>query len=1106
MFSSVRAGLLAALVTLLSVAISSVAIAQKAFQRDDLADAAIKLEAQIRTESGQVTRTAAVLRRDADAAFQRNDFRSGLQILGQITVVAPEDSANWLRIAQTVLQIRPGNVRERTTLLERAATAAYIAYQRTKSPAEEAASLLIVSRSFADRQLWRPALDAMRLSLDLREVADVRQQYERMREDHGFRLLDYSVDADASSPRACFQFSEDLPGRRTDLSPFVAVSGQDRPALSVDARQICVEGLKHGERYTITLRAGIPSSVRETLAKAAEFNIYVRDRKPLVRFSGRAYVLPRVGQRGIPVVSVNTSAVAVEVYRIGDRNLVSTVLGHDFQRTLNRYELARLREDRGSQVWKGEMKVEPTQNADVTTAFPVSEAIPDLSAGVYVMVASAAGAIGEDYADLATQWFIVSDLGLTAYSGNDGIHTFVHSLETTQGGNNVEVRLLSRNNEVLSTKRTNNAGYVQFEAALARGEVGGAPAMLVATDAKGDYAFLSLRSPAFDLSDRGVSGRNAPAGLDGFVFTERGVYRSGENVHVTALLRDPQGMAAVGVPLTLVVERPDGVEYRRTTVADQGVGGRSLEVSLVQSAPTGTWRVRAYTDPKRPAVGEATFMVEDYVPDRLEFELSSPAKSVARTEPAQVTLQGRYLYGAPAANLEVAGEVVVAPASERAGFAGYRFGLSDEQIESTRSPLDGLPATDNAGRASFPVSLDKVPQATRPLEARVTVRLAEAGGRAVERRLTLPVTAAGPMIGVRPLFAGRSLGEGDQATFDVVMVGPDGAALTRSGLRYELLRVETRYQWYRRDNTWDFEPVKLTRRIADGQLNATAGTPARLSLPVQWGRYRLEISTGERDGPVTSIGFDAGWYTDATADTPDMLEVALDKPEYAPGDNMTVAITARTAGKVTLSVIGERLHDDRDAGRAAGHRAAANPGRQGLGHRRLCGGDIAASARRQCPAHARPRHRRAMVQRQPAGAHPRGEYGRAAAHAAGQRLAHSGQDRRAHRRRGGAHCRRRRRCRHSQPDQLSARRHPTSTISVSAVSQPSFAISTASSSTACRARAARSGTAATSRRRSWKAARPRRSRWRSIRAWSRSSLTAPRRSSSTSPISPAPPA
>ena len=33
-----------------------------------------------------------------------------------------------------------------------------------------------------------------------------------------------------------------------------------------------------------------------------------------------------------------------------------------------------------------------------------------------------------------------------------------------------------------------------------------------------------------------------PAGLDAFVYTERGVYRSGETVHVTALLRDARGM------------------------------------------------------------------------------------------------------------------------------------------------------------------------------------------------------------------------------------------------------------------------------------------------------------------------------------------------------------------------------------------------------------------------------------------------------------------------------------------------------------------------------------------------------------------------------------
>ena len=125
--------------------------AEKSFKRDDLADAAIKLEAQIKAEAGRVGKPAATLRREADAAFGRNDFRTGMQILGQIVAVAPDDSANWLRLARSVLQIRPGNDRERTTLLERAATAAYIAYQRSGDRTEEAESLVVIARTYADR-------------------------------------------------------------------------------------------------------------------------------------------------------------------------------------------------------------------------------------------------------------------------------------------------------------------------------------------------------------------------------------------------------------------------------------------------------------------------------------------------------------------------------------------------------------------------------------------------------------------------------------------------------------------------------------------------------------------------------------------------------------------------------------------------------------------------------------------------------------------------------------------------------------------------------------------------------------------------------------------
>ena len=897
----------AAVCAALAFGLVSAQAAEKAFKRDDLADSAIKLQAQIKSEAGPVSKSAATLRSDADAAFRRSDFRTGLQILGQIAATAPDDGGNWLRLARVTFQIVPKNASEQTFLRERASTAAFIAYQRAANPQDEADALAMLGRALSERELWRPALDALRLSLDLREVADVRGQYEKLRDKHGFRLLDYTVDSDSASPRACFQFSEDL-AKRTDFTPFVALAGTDRPALSSEDKQLCIDGLKHGERYTINLRAGLPSSVRETLPKSAEFNIYVRDRKPFVRFTGRAYVLPRTGQRGIPLVSVNTPAVSINVFRIGDRNLINTVIDSDFQQPISRYQLSDLGNERGMKVWSGELATATTLNQDVITAFPVDQTLGDLQPGVYVMTAAAKGPGSDDDGQLATQWFIVSDLGVTAFSGNDGIHVFVNSLASTDAVPRAEVRLIARNNEILAARKTDDTGHVLFEAGLARGEGGLSPAMLTVSGEKTDYAFLSLKSNAFDLSDRGVAGRVMPSGADAFVYAERGVYRSNETVYLTALLRNGQGNAATGTPLTLVVERPDGVEFRRAMLPDQGAGGRSLAVPLNSAVPTGTWRVRAFVDPKGAPVGETTFMVEDYVPERLEFDLTSRDKLIKPNVPVELKVDGHFLYGAPASNLQLEGDMLVAPADERPGFPGYQFGVNDQETTSNeRTPIENLPESDANGAATFPVSLDKAPTSTRPQEAQIFIRMAEEGGRAVERKLVIPVAPSAAQIGVKPLFGDSNVGEGAKAEFDVVFASPDGKTLARDGLRYELLRLESRYQWYRENSSWEYEPVKSTTRVADGELAIAADKPTRITLSPQAGRYRLDVKSNESDGPITSVQFDVGWYSDGSADTPDLLETSIDKPQYQSGDTMIVSVNARTAGKLTVNVLGDRL-------------------------------------------------------------------------------------------------------------------------------------------------------------------------------------------------------
>ena len=883
--------------------------ARPSFVSEELESDATRLEQNIGQDLGPLaTRPLPQLRKDLAQATARRDFKSAMKLSAAIIAANPKDSGAW--IAYSRAAIAAGNDDE---LQATGTAAAYIAYERAGTKPEQAAALAWLGEIFAKRDMWRPALDAYRASLGLAEVAQVRNVYTDMREKHGFRILDYKIDNKSASPRACFQFSEELVPARVDYTPFVTVSGFANAALSIEDQQLCVEGLKHGEHYKIVLREGLPSIVNEALLRQANYDIYVRDRSALVHFTGKNYVLPRTGQEGIPVVSVNTRKIAVDIIRIGDRNLLPMVHSDDFLSQLSPYRIKQLIETDGKKIWSGTLDVNPELNAEVTTAFPVMEAAGQLEPGVYVMAAKPAGdaaAIDDDDdsgGTRATQWFIVSDLGLTAFTGKDGIHVFLRSLASAAPLAGVEVRLIARDNEILTARRTDDAGHIHFDPGFARGTGGVAPSLVVAEDGKGDYGFLDLEATSFDLTDRGVKGRAAPTALDALVYTERGVYRSGETVFITALLRDGQGTGVASAPLTLVVKRPDGVEYKRVLTEDQGDGGRSLALALLPGIATGTWRVEAFADPKAAPIGQTSFLVEDYVPERLELTLTPQTVAARFGEAVEVAALARYLYGAPGANLDITGEVEIDAADQASlpALKGYAAGLQDESFDKISNQIEDVATTDAKGAAKILAPIPNV-TAARPLEAKIILRAGEPGGRAVERSLVLPILPKGGLIGVKKNFT--ALTDGAAANFDVIAVGADGARAARKGVAWSLYRVSNDYQWYRADGRWNFERVKSSKRVAEGKIDIGLDAPAKISTIVGLGQYRLDLTSGDSGDLPTSLAFESGWSGGASAQAPDLLDVSLDKPNYKPGEEMRLRIASRFAGTATIAIVSESLN------------------------------------------------------------------------------------------------------------------------------------------------------------------------------------------------------
>ena len=76
--------------------------------------------------------------------------------------------------------------------------------------------------------------------------------------------------------------------------------------------------------------------------------------------------------------------VSIDVYRVGDRNLLATVNRDDFLKPIDSSRATEIASQDGAKVWSGTMDVASALNQDVVTDFPVLDAVGKLEPGVYV--------------------------------------------------------------------------------------------------------------------------------------------------------------------------------------------------------------------------------------------------------------------------------------------------------------------------------------------------------------------------------------------------------------------------------------------------------------------------------------------------------------------------------------------------------------------------------------------------------------------------------------------------------------------------------------------------------------------------------------------------
>jgi uncharacterized protein YfaS (alpha-2-macroglobulin family) len=424
---------------------------------------------------------------------------------------------------------------------------------------------------------------------------------------------------------------------------------------------------------------------------------------------------------------------------------------------------------------------------------------------------------------------------------------------------------------------------------------------------------VSLGESALDLSEYDVVGAPyKPVRL--FAYSGRNLYRPGETFDISVLARDADGRPVPAQPIQAVLKNPAG---RRQFTAfwkpDPRFPGHYVKrVELPADAATGFWTLELRADPADSIPGTSfRFGVEEFLPERMKLDLTTPQTGALTTAaPLSVSIRGAYLYGAPAADNRVLAVADFERAKNPFGakYPGFEFGDAREDAVKVRKELPER-ATDAQGGAQIQVDLSELAGKQSLFAARATVSLLETGGRPIVRSIERLVWPASVMTGVRPLFSGDYARQGSQAEFEVLRADRDGNLKGAETMPVRLFRENREYYWRFDDQRgWNSGFTETDELVETLSVTVPEGGRGKLAVPVQYGRYRLEIIDNET-GRLLAFRFYAGWsarFDETQGVRPDRVAMKFDKAAYREGDTARLTLTAPHRGEALIAVEGDR--------------------------------------------------------------------------------------------------------------------------------------------------------------------------------------------------------
>ncbi|MFT3805524.1 alpha-2-macroglobulin family protein [Arenimonas sp.] len=730
----------------------------------------------------------------------------------------------------------------------------------------------------------------------------------------GFGLVSAGRDEQDDEAALVLEFSQPLANAQAFDQLLVVKGPKDAVVkgswvLSDDGKKLRFPYIESSQTYTVLIRAGLAAADGKTLGKDEQRKIFTGPLEPAVGFASQGSVLPARESRGLPVVSVNVPEVDVEFYRVRDSEVAKFFAEYQRGGRRSGWQLDQGDYDSGNtplrkyaeSVYVNRFVLGGAQNERRLTHLPVQDIAELQKPGLYFAAMKQVGRFDSEY---ETAIFYVSDIGLHLRAYKDRIYVHTASLKTGEALGDVALTVIDRKGETVMKAATDGGGDALVAYKL------NAEQVLVARRGN-DVSMLAFNQPALDLSEFAVAGREQ-AWFDVFAWSGRDLYRPGETVRLSALMRDQDGKPVKAQPLFLSLKQPDGKVFLETQLSPREGGFYEWQQALSPDVPTGRWQVQFRTAPGAGDVVQGmTLRIEEFLPERMKLDLDSSQKTLKPGEALQLDVSAAYLYGAPASGNRFTARLgLIAEQHPVEKYPDHYFG--DPTVTLPKKTDDIVDSElDEQGKLKTPIELPAEVKGGAPVSAIVTGSVYETGGRPVSRSLKRTMWPAATLVGLRPLFdAKESAPYNSTVGFEVLRSDVSGKLSAANNLSVSLLREQREYHWTYESGHWGYDYNSSWKTIDTKTVAARAEGGTRFDFTVEWGDYRVEVRD-PATGLVTRFPFVAGWSEDnqnrGLDARPDKVKLALDKTAYRAGDKLKVTLTPPHAGAGVLLVETDRL-------------------------------------------------------------------------------------------------------------------------------------------------------------------------------------------------------